>query len=151
MEILEYYSLSQPDKDHWLGKIKESDWAAGQLLFWLLCSGAFRPLCGKTARVYLLTEGESLISFCTLAEQDDVRDTDLGPWIGFVYTFPSYRGHRHMGRLLDHAFQTAAAEGADHVYISTGETGLYEKYGWRFDRLLPDMNGGISRVYVKDV
>ena len=152
MEILEYYSLPQPDKDRWLGKFKESDWAAGQLLFWLLCSGAFRPLCGKTARVYLLTEGgKNLVSFCTLAEQDDVRDTALGPWNGFVYTFPTWRGHRYMGRLLDHAFQTAESEGAKRVYISTGETGLYEKYGWRFDRLLPDMNGEPSRVYVKDV
>lgn len=151
MEILEYYSLAQPDKDRWLGKIKESDWAAGQLLFWLLCSGAFRPLCGKSARVYLLTEGDDLVSFCTLAEQDDVRDTDLSPWIGFVYTFPARRGRRYVGRLLEHAFRTAAAEGAERVYISTGETGLYEKYGWRFHCLLPDMNGEDSRVYVKDV
>ena len=151
MDILEYYSLPQADKDRWLGKIKESDWAAGQLLFWLLRSGAFRPLCGKTARVYLLTEGADLVSFCTLAELDDVRDTDLGPWIGFVYTFPAWRGHRYVGRLLDHAFKTATSEGAAHVYISTGHTGLYEKYGWRFDRLLPDMNGEESRVYVKDV
>ena len=151
MEILEYYSLSQPDRDRWLERIKRSDWDAGQLLYWLLCSGAFRPLCGRTARVYLLTEGNDLVSFCTLAEQDDVRDTALGPWIGFVYTFPAYRGCRYVGRLLDRAFRTAGAEGAERVYISTGETGLYEKYGWRFDRLLPDMNGGVSRVYVKDV
>lgn len=150
MDILEYYALPQPDKDRWLEKLKESDWAAGQLLYWLLCSGAFRPLCGKTARVYLLTDGTNLVSFCTLAEQDDVRDTDLGPWIGFVYTFPAWRGHRYVGRLLDHAFQTAGAEGAKRVYISTGETGLYEKYGWRFDRLLPSMSGEDSQVYVKE-
>ena len=150
MEILEFYSLPQQERDRWLGAIGQSDWAAGQLLYWLLCSGAFRPLCGKTARVYLLTDGEDLVSFCTLAELDDVRDTDLGPWIGFVYTFPSWRGHRHVGRLLDHAYQTARSEGAAHVYISTGHTGLYEKYGWHFDRLLPDMNGEDSRVYVKD-
>ena len=149
MQIREFYA--QPDRDHWLEEIKKSDWDAGQLLYWLLRSGAFRPLCGRTARVYLLTEGRELVSFCTLAETDDVRDTDLGPWIGFVYTFPAHRGRRYAGRLLDHAFRTAGTEGAKRVCISTGETGLYEKYGWHFDSLLPDMAGGESRVYVRDV
>ena len=148
MEILEYFA--QPDRDRWLEEIKKSDWDAGQLLYWLLRSGAFRPLCGKTARVYLLTGGGRLVSFCTLAETDDVRDTDLGPWIGFVYTFPAHRGRRYAGQLLDHAFRTAVSEGAARVYISTGEMGLYEKYGWRFDRLLPDMAGGQARVYMRE-
>ena len=147
MQIIEYFAC--PDRERWLEAIKDSDWDAGQLLYWLLRSGAFRPLCGDAARVYLLTDGPSLVSFCTLAEEDDVRGSGLGPWIGFVYTFPAYRGHRYVGRLLEHAFRTAAAEGAGQVYISTGETGLYEKYGWTFDRLLPDMNGGQSRIYVR--
>lgn len=146
MEIKEYFSAT--DREHWLTEIKKSGWGAGQFLWELLRDGRFRQLCGKTARVYLLTDGEELISFCTLAELDDVRDTDLGPWIGFVYTFPAYRGHRHAGKLLEHAFDTAVSEGAERVYISTGHTGLYEKYGYTFCSLLPDMNGELSRIYV---
>lgn len=147
MEIKEYFSAT--DRERWLEKIKKSDWGAGQFLCQLLRDGRFRQLCGQTARVYLLTDGEELVSFCTLAELDDVRDTDLGPWIGFVYTFPAYRGHRYAGRLLEHAFATAVSEGAGRVYISTGHTGLYEKYGYTFHRTLPDMNGEPSRVYVR--
>ena len=33
-----------------------------------------------------------MISFCTFAEHDDIPDTELTPWIGFVYTFPAFRG-----------------------------------------------------------
>ena len=34
----------------------------------------------------MLTDGDNLIAFCALEELDDVRDTELGSWIGFVYT-----------------------------------------------------------------
>lgn len=147
MQIREYFSAS--DSAHWLDEIRRSDWEAGQFLYKLLRDGRFRELCGKTARVYLLTDGDRLASFCTLAELDDVRDTDLTPWIGFVYTFPAYRGHRYAGDLIRHVENTARSEGAAQTYISTGWTGLYEKYGYEFLCLMKDMNGKDSRVYRK--
>ena len=99
----------------------------------------------------MLADGNHLAAFCTLAELDDVRDTELGPWIGFVYTFPQYRGHRYMGILLDAAFDTAIKDGAKEVYISTGETGLYEKYGYSFYKIMKEMHGEDSRVYRRTV
>ncbi len=77
----------------------------------------------------LLIDDSKLLSFCTYAEQDDVWDTGLTPWGGFVYTFPKYRGKRYMGKLLEFAYMLAKEDGHRHIYISTGETGLYEKYG----------------------
>lgn len=56
-----------------------------------------------------------------------------------------------MGRLLDFACQTAKNDGAKQVYISTGETGLYEKYGYSFYQMMKDMNGEDSRVYKKEI
>ncbi|MCM1056763.1 MAG: GNAT family N-acetyltransferase [Firmicutes bacterium] len=145
MEIKEYFAST--DREYWLDQIRESDWAAGQFLYELLSKNEFRKLCGETARVFLLTDSGKLVSFCTLAEQDDVRDSGFGPWIGFVYTFPQYRGRRYMGILLEYAYETAKNEGAAQIYISTGETGLYEKYGYSFYRMMKDMNGEDSRVY----
>lgn len=148
MEIKEFFA--SPDRAYWLEQIGKSEWAAGKLLYELLSKDEFKTMCGETAKVYLLTDGEELVSFCTLAELDDVRETDLGPWIGFVFTFPQYRGHRYVGRLLEHAFERAKADGAKQVYISTGETGLYEKYGYTFFQLMKDMHGGDSRVYKRE-
>lgn len=65
-------------------------------------------LCSDSTKVLILVEGKTLISFCTLAEQDDIKDPSLTPWIGFVYTFPEFRGHRYMGKLLDYAKNVAA-------------------------------------------
>lgn len=149
MEIKEFFSAE--DKGYWLEEMKKSDWEAGQYLYDLLSKDALRELCGASTRVFLLTDQKQLVAFCTLAEVDDVRDTGLGPWIGFVYTFPQYRGHRYMGILLDFAYETAKAEGAREVYISTGESGLYETYGYSFYQFMKDVHGQDARIYRKRV
>ena len=149
MEIKEFYSIE--DKEYWLNQIGQSDWGAGKYLYELLRQNRLKQLCGETTKVFLLTDERRLISFCTLAEQDDIKAPDMTPWIGFVYTFPQYRGHRYMGSLLEYAHETAKNTGAKQIYISTGETGLYEKYGYCFYRMMKDIHGEDSRVYKMDV
>lgn len=67
----------------------------------------------------------------------------------FVYTFPKYRGHRYVGRLIEYAETLAKADGKDSVYISTNHNGLYEKYGYEFYQMMKDIGGEDSRVYIK--
>ena len=147
MEILEYFGTE--NKEYWLDKMKESDWGAGRYLYKLLKSGTLKQLVGENTRVLMLTDGNDLVSFCTLAEKDDIQPTDLTPWIGFVYTFPQYRGHRHFGQLLAYGEALATAEGKTGIYISTNHIGLYEKYGCEFFKTMKDIEGNDSRVYVK--
>ena len=149
MEIKELFCTE--NKEYWIEQIGKSDWGAGQFLYQLLTENRLKKLCGETTRVFMLTDDEKLAAFCALEELDDVRDTELGPWIGFVYTFPQYRGNRHMGILLDAAYDAAKKDGAKQIYISTGETGLYEKYGYSFYQMMKDMNGEDSRVYRREV
>lgn len=149
MEVIEFYSLK--DKEYWINQIKKSDWGAGQSLYRLLNCNELKELCGERTKLFLLTDNRQLVSFCTLAEVDDVRDSGIGPWIGFVYTFPQYRGHRYVGKLLKFAYEVAKNDGARHIYISTGETGLYEKYGYSLYQMMKDKNGEDSRVYKIDV
>lgn len=149
MEVKELFSTE--NKGYWIEQIGTSDWSAGKFLYELLSENRLKELCGESTRVYMLADGDNLAAFCALEELDDVRDTSLGPWIGFVYTFPQYRGHRYMGILLDTAYEAARADGAKQIYISTGETGLYEKYGYTFYRMMKDMDGEDSRVYRREV
>lgn len=145
MKILEYYSCE--NQAYWLEQIRKSDWGAGTFLYELLREGRLRRLCGPETKVLLLTEGEKLMAFCTYAWQDDVRDESLFPWVGFVYTFPEHRGKRRMGKLLEYAYALAKKDGHAHIYISTGEEGLYEKYGYTFWTIRKDMHGEDSRIY----
>ena len=56
-----------------------------------------------------------------------------------------------MGMLLDYAYETAKNDGAGQIYISTGESGLYEKYGYSFFQMMIDDHGEDSRVYKIEV
>jgi len=149
MQVINYFDSARPE--HWLAQIEKSDWSAGRFLYELLSENKFKRAVGENAKVLLLTNGDELISFCTYAEKDDIQPTALSPWIGFVYTFPAYRGHRYAGRLLEEAEEIAKAEGVQAVHISTNHTGLYEKYGYEFYQMMNDMHGEPSRVYRKSI
>ena len=149
MKIVEYFTSD--NQSHWLEEIRRSDWGAGQFLYELLRDGKLKATVGQTALVPMLVEEETgkLVSYCTFAPLDDIQPTELTPWVGFVYTFPEYRGHRYAGRLLEYAESLATVMGKEAIYISTGHTGLYEKYGYTFFRMMKDVSGEDSRVYRK--
>ena len=96
-KILEYFTCE--NKEHWLREIQKSDWGAGQYLYSLLKENKLKVLVGATTLVLMLADGDKLVSFCTLAPLDDVQPTSYTPWVGFVYTFPEYRGQHCAGRL----------------------------------------------------
>ena len=148
MEFRDFFA--EENQNHWLLQLKGCQWEAARFLYSLLCQEKLEALCGKS-KVLLLTEGERLISFCTLAEKDDIQPTDLTPWIGFVYTFPEFRGQGLAGRLLGYAEKLAAEAGIAYVYVSTNHKTLYERYGYQFVQSMKDVNGEASRVYRKDL
>ena len=146
MQIVDYFAAEQPAT--LIDQIEAGQWGAAKFLAKLLREGSFRQAVGA-GTVYLLMDGEQLVSFVTLTHQDCVRDEALYPWLGFFYTFPAYRGHRYGGQLLDHAVAQAAKQGHSRVYLATDHVGLYEKYGFTYwqDRL--DIYGDNSRIYIK--
>lgn len=149
MEVIEYFTSAR--QEHWRNEIGRSDWAAGRYLYELLEGGKLRELCGQRTRLLLLVDGDRLIAFCTYAERDEIRDTTLTPWVGFAYTFPEYRGARNMGILLEKAEALANSEGFPYIYISTGETNLYEKYGYEQCQKARSVYGEWCGVYRKRV
>lgn len=146
-KIFEYFTCE--NKEHWLREIQKSDWGAGQYLYSLLKENKLKALVGATTLVLMLADGDKLVSFCTLAPLDDVQPTSYTPWVGFVYTFPEYRGQHCAGRLLDCAESIAAIMERKYTYISTNHIGLYEKYGYTFLETAQDISGGETRIYRK--
>lgn len=147
MKIIEYFTTE--NKEYWLNEIGKSDWGAGQYLHQLLSENRLKSVLGETALVPMLVDEDKLVAFCTFAPLDDIQPTNLSPWIGFAYTFPQYRGHRYLGLLLDYAESIATIMGKEYIHISTGHTGLYEKYGYKFFKMDKDIGGEDSRVYRK--
>lgn len=148
MQVIEYFSCDRPE--YWLRQIGKSDWEAGKLLHELLSKKILSDIVGNT-KVLMLTNGDELISFCTYSEKDDIQPTELTPWMGFIYTFPQYRGHRYVGKLFQEIEKIAKAENVHDIFISTSHTGLYEKYGCEFYQMMNDVNDEPSRVYRKHI
>lgn len=149
MEIIEYFTSE--NQQHWLSQIKNSDWDAGQYLYQLLSTGKFKDLCGSASLIFLLTNGENLVSYCTFATFDDIQPTEYSPWIGFVYTYPQYRGHHYAGRLLSHIENIALAQEKEYTYISTSHQGLYEHYGYDFFQNAKSVKGSDVNIYRKNL
>ncbi len=149
MHVINFFESER--QAHWLSQIGKSDWDAGDLLYRLLVDGTFFDFAGEDSKVLLLVDGDTLVAYCTYAKKDDIRPTDLSPWIGFVYTFPAYRGHRYAGLLFEQADRLAREEQFPEIFISTNHTGLYEKYGCTFKMLVKDWEGKWSRIYVRKV
>lgn len=149
MNIIEYYSCE--NKNHWLDEIGKSDWSAGKYLYKIIKDDRLKELYPEDTKVLLLTEGEQLISFCIYTMQDNIIDPSVKPWVGFVYTYPQFRGKRRVGKLLEYAYLLAKKEGYGYIHLSTDEIGLYEKYGFSFWKTMKDVNGKDTSVYRKEI
>ncbi len=130
MQIINYFESDI--KQELLEKIKAVDWSAAKFLVELLSENRFYEMLGGEGDLYLLMDGNSLVSFLTLTRQDTVRDESMFPWVGFVYTVPEYRGNRYSEKLMKHAENEAIKKGFDKVYVATDHFGLYEKFGYEY-------------------
>lgn len=147
MQIISYFESD--NKEALEEKIAAADWGAAKFLVELLKKGTFFEMLGGEGDIYLLMDGEQIVSFATLTRQDAIRDETMYPWIGFVYTFKAYRGHRYSRQLMAHLESVAAAQGHNAVYVSTDHVGLYEKYGYTYLENRLDYWGEDSRILVK--
>ena len=147
MRIVKFCELE--NKEIYLEKLENCPWDAGKYLGYLLKSGELKKLCGEHTEVYCLLIDEELVSFCTLADFDDIQPTSLTPWIGFVYTYENYRGNRYSIKLMEVCEQVCRENKVEYVYVSTNHIGLYEKGGYEFFQIMKDIEGSDSRVYRK--
>lgn len=149
MEVIKLFDSDR--QNYWIEQIGKCDWDSGQLLYRLLSCGEYLQFVGEGSDVLLLTDGDELVSFCTFAKYDDIQPTDLSPWMGFVFTFPEYRGQHCVARLFEKAIQLSKEANIPEFYISTTHVGLYEKYGCEFKMHEIDISNEPTRVYVKKV
>lgn len=149
MEIQEYFSCD--NKESYLIQIENCDWSAGKFLATLIRESRFEQTLGGWAKLFLLTDGKTLVSFVTLSSQDCIADLNMTPWLGFFFTAPEYRGNRYGKRLIDHACGVARSNGYNRVYLATDHIGLYEKYGFEYFESRIDIYNEESRIYVRAI
>ncbi len=146
MRILDFESINE--QKQWIDKIRVCDWSAAKFLADLLEQNKFHTVLGNGS-LFITADSEKLVSFCTLTRRDCIKDDDLFPWIGFVFTSPEYRGNRYSGEIIEFACEEAKKQGYNKVYIATDHVGLYEKYGFIYMESRTDIYGEESRIYYR--
>ena len=136
-------------------------WRAIPFLISLLKDGTFHEHLGNGG-LYLLLEDsignsaektgskEELAAFLSFCDKDEIDAPELKPWIGFVFTFPKWRGQHLAGKLIDYCCSILAPKlypEEQSVFVSTDEIGLYEKYGFIYKSQMKNVWGSESRVY----
>lgn len=150
MTIIEYFSLSQNQQKYWMEQLEKADWEAGKSLCRRIQTHDLISKTQEDPKLYLMVNDQNqIMTYAVLAKQDDIPSTSLSPWIGYVYTYPSFRGQRLAQKLLNYCEKKAQDQGYSTIYISTGHEGLYERYGYEFLDTMLDMHGHLSRVYPK--
>lgn len=149
MKMQEFFSSD--NKEHWIEEMSKCDWDPGKWLSELIRKNELKDIVGRGALVPMLTDGDKLVAFSTFAPLDEIQPTELTPWVGFVYTFPEYRGQHCAGKVLDWCESMATVMGKENIYISTDHIGLYEKYGYSFMQMMTTHSGEEARVYKKSL
>lgn len=98
-----------------------------------------QSLTGKSPvpQWYLAVESGVIIGGLGVIENDFHARKDLSPNICAVYTEESRRGRGIAGALLRSACAGMKAMGIDTLYLVTGHTSFYERYGWEFFCMVP--------------
>ena len=80
----------------------------------------------------------------------EIISDELTPWITPLLIHPDERGNYYGKLLLAHARKEAWRFGYNFVYLTTGEIGYYEKYGFREVGLTTFTWGRPTKVYEHD-
>ena len=106
----------------------------------------------ENERVLVVLENDDIAGFCTFANKDELpEEYDFSPFIGFMFVYEKYRGHRLSGKLIDAACEEAKSQGYSKMYILSGEIGLYEKYGFVKQGDLKTIYDTEDQLFMKEI
>ena len=87
---------------------------------------------GPVPQWYVAMDGDTIIGGLGVIENDFHNRKDLTPNVCAVYVEEAHRCQGIAGALLNHVCEDMASFGMDTLYLLTGHTSFYERYGWQF-------------------
>lgn len=100
---------------------------------------------------YLCLDGNRIVGGMGVIENDFHDRKDLTPNVCAVYTEEDCRGKGIAGKLLEYACDDMKNKGIDTLYLITGHTSFYERYGWRFLCMVQgDGEPEMTRMYIHE-
>lgn len=79
-------------------------------------------------RIFVATENERIIWFCTFTKEDWIPDCDYSPFVWFIFVDENYRWKRVSEKMVNEAEKYAKTLNFKKLYIVSDHKWLYEKY-----------------------
>lgn len=141
--------LSTPESPLWeeiISLAERCSWRAGPLLARRMRERAFQ----EWERVCAACVNGKAVGFCTFTEKDELpEEYPFSPFIGFVFVSEPYRGRRISERMIQEIASYASGLGYGKLYILSGESGLYEKYGFQKSGCYRTIYGSTDQLFVR--
>ena len=126
MEIFDMTS----EHDYWeevADFAERCSWDTGKVLAERMRKNDFKA----DERVFAVFEKGKPVDFCTLTDKDALPPKYLyKPFIGFVFVDEMFRGSRISEKMIEAVKAYSRMNGYGRIYLTSGEKGLYEKYGF---------------------
>lgn len=107
---------------------------------------------GPVPQWYTAVDGGQIIGGLGVIENDFHDRKDLRPNVCAVYVEEAYRCRGVAGDLLGHVCEDMAELGVSTLYLLTGHTAFYERYGWNFFCMAQgDGEPEPSRMYIHEI
>ncbi len=150
MRVVDFYKSDV--KDVFLKQLKNCKWTFSETLVKLIETDTFYQKLGDESKLLLLVNRDNdIISFLTLSEKYVIDNEKIKPWIGFVYTYEKYRGHRYSGQLIEKACEIIKERGYKKVYIATEHKGFYENFGFNYIENKVTVYNTYARIYYRNI
>lgn len=82
-------------------------------------------------RVFLATENNKIIWFCTFTKEDWIPDCDYSPFVWFIFVDEDYRWKRISEKMINSVEKYAKTLNFKKLYIVSDHKWLYEKYWFK--------------------
>lgn len=81
-------------------------------------------------RIFITTDNNKIIWFCTFTKEDWIPNCDYSPFIWFIFVDENYRWKRISEKMINVVSEYAKSLNFEKLYIVSDHKWLYEKYGF---------------------
>lgn len=79
-------------------------------------------------RIFMATENDNIISYCTFTKEDWIPDCNYSPFVWFLFVDENHRWKRVSEKMINTVEEYAKTLNFEKLYIVSDHKGLYEKY-----------------------
>lgn len=102
-------------------------------------------------RIFVATENEKIIWFCTFTKEDWIPNCDYFPFVWFIFVDENHRWKRVSEKMINEVEKYAKTLNFKKLYIVSDHKGLYEKYWFEKCDEKADEMRRIETIFMRDI